>query len=141
MSEAKKMLLGAFGLMLTVALIFAGYAVFSRSMNVADGISDGQVKTSQLIDEYPITRFDGSEISGSQTIYYIKDVVGTYKIPITVKTVKTPGGFTVADSSNYDHFRDINSSYYINPLSKYSVVVNRDANDVIDSVTITYVTP
>lgn len=141
MSEAKKMLLGAFGLMLTVALIFAGYAVFSRSMDVADGISEGQTKTGQLIDEYPITQFDGREINGSQAIYYTKEVVGTYKIPVTVKTVKTPGGFTVTDSSVYDFFRDINSSYYINPLSKYQVAVNRDANDVIVSVTITYAMP
>ena len=141
MGEAKKMLLGAFGLMLTVALIFAGYSIFSRSMDVADNITEGQSKTSQLIDEYPITKFDGTDIDGSQAIYYTKDVVGTYKIPVTIKTVKTPGGFTVSDSSYYNSFRDINSSYYINPLSKYNVVVNRDENDVIVSVSITYVVP
>ena len=141
MSEAKKMLLGAFGLMLTVALIFAGYAIFQRSIDVADNITDGQTKTSQLIDEYPVARFDGSDITGSQVIFYTKEVVGTYKIPVTIKTVKTPGGFTISDSSHYDAFRDINSSYYINPLTKYSVVINRDENDVIDSVVITYVTP
>jgi len=141
MSEAKKMLLGAFGLMLTVALVFVGYAIFSRSMDVTDNITQGQMNTSKLIDEYPIMKFDGYEINGSQVIYYTKDVVGTYKVPVTIKTVKVPGGFTVRDVSLYDSFRNINSNYYINPLASYKVAVERDDNDVIVSVTITYVAP
>lgn len=141
MSEAKKMLGWAFSLMLTVSLIFVGFQIYKRAMDTTDKIAGQQDKTNQSIDEYPVMKFDGLDINGSQAIAYIKEVVGEHKIPVTVKTSANPTGFTVSDSSLYNAFRDLDSSYYINPVVQYSVAVERDANDVIIAVTITYITP
>ena len=141
MRVGKEMLQETFGLLLLVGLLFAGVLIYKRSMDVTAGFSEKQEEQSKGIEEYPVVKFDGYEINGSQAIYYIKDVVGSYEIPVLVKTSKTPAGFLVSDSSCYADFRDMNSSYYINPLVQYAVQVNRDENDVIVLVEITYVTP
>lgn len=141
MSEAKKMLLASVGLLFTVALIFAGYSIFNRSMTAANNFGEQQDRTAQAIDEYPITKFDGYKVSGSVAINLIKEIIGSYdSITVTVKTAETPVGFTVVDSTYFSSFRNIDSSYYINPVALYLVTVARDGNDVITSVLIEVVT-
>lgn len=141
MSIVKKVIYNAFGLLITVALIFTGYRIYLKAQETADGFSENQERTNQNIEEYAITKFEGYEINGSQAIYYAKEVIGKYDIPVTFKTTTIPAGFTVSDSSLYNDFRDINSSYYINPIVQYLVEVVRDENDVITGVVLSYVGP
>ena len=137
----KKTLWYAFGLMITVALMFIGLSIFQRAEKTADTLAKGQDAANKNIEEYEIVKFDGYDISGSQAIYYAKEVVGNHGIPVTFKTTLVPAGFVVSDSSLYGEFRDLNSSYYINPIIQYTVEVKRDENDTITGVEITYVAP
>ena len=141
MTEAKKMLYWAFSLLLTVSLIFAWFHIYKRAIDTTNKISGQQDETNRNIEEYPIMKFDGLDITGSQAISYIKEVVGNHKVPVTVKTSGNPSGFSVTDSSLYSEFRDLDSVYYINPVVQYTVAVERDENEVIIAVEITYVTP
>ena len=140
MHISKEMLLSAVGLMFTVALIFIGYSVFSRSVDAATFFGRQQDDTIQALEEYPITKYDGYEIRGSMAINLIKEVIGSYDgITVEVITTTMPEGFTVTDSSQYALFRDLSSAYYINPIVQYLVTAERDGNGVITSIQIEYV--
>jgi len=137
---SKKMIWSSASLLFTVSLIFVGYGVFERSIDAATALGKNQENTIQDLEEYPIMKFDGYEISGSVAINLIKEVIGNYDdIDVTVKTTEVPSGFTITDSTHYADFRDQSSSYYINPIVLYQVTVERDGNDVITSVLIEYV--
>lgn len=140
MHITKEMLINAVGLMFTVALIFIGYSVFNRSVDAATFFGRQQDDTMQALEEYPITKYDGYEINGSVAINLIKEVIGSYDgITVEVKTTAVPEGFVITDSSKYAAFRDLSSTYYINPIVLYLVTVERDGNGVITSLQIEYV--
>lgn len=64
-------------------------------------------------------------------------MVETYDdILIEVTTEKK--SYEVVDNSKYGEFRNINSEYYISPMSFYFVMVERDENGTIMKVSLTY---
>lgn len=133
---AKDFLKGAFILAITVALLYMGYRVFGKASDTADIVTQQQTETSQTIEEYAIMRYDGYEISGATAISYIKTVIRKYDVPVEVTT--STESFTCSDQSAFSKFRDIGSTYYINPMDQYKVTVVRDYNDVITKVEIIY---
>lgn len=138
MSIVKKAIMISVGLIITVALCYLGIAMYKKATNTINIITENQDKTAQTMNEYAIMRYDGYEISGATAISYIKTVVAQYGIPVKVETSEG-SSFTCTDSSVFKDFRDIGSSYYINPMKQYNVNVTRNQNDVITQVLIQYV--
>ena len=136
MSAAKKFLYGAFIIAVTVALIYMGMNVFKKASGTVEVVTAEQEATGQTVAEYAVMRYDGYEISGATAISYIKTVIQKYDVPVEVTT--SGGAFTCIDQSLFAEFRDISSSYYINPMQHYDVTVVRDGNDVIEKVEIVY---
>lgn len=136
MDTARKFLYGAITLAVTVFLIYMGMRIFNKASYTADVISTEQEETGQLVEEYAIIRYDGYKITGATAVSYIKTVVQKHDIPVDVTTPN--GAFSCMDKSIFPEFRNISSSYYINPMKQYEVRVVRDGNDVIERVEVTY---
>ena len=138
-NTSMKWLLMAASLSCTVVLIFLGFRVFSRSKTFSDNMAAEQEENYTRMEEYPITRYDGYYIRGSTACGYIKTVVGEYGISVSVITDN--GAFDVVDDTLFSDFREPASDYYINPLKEYMCSMTRDANGVIQNVTLSVKVP
>lgn len=137
MSVVSKYLFSFAGLTLTVLLIYSGMSIYEKSKSTANMLIEKQEERVQDWEEYDIVKYDGYEISGSMAISYLKQVVDNYMVPVTVITEKEV--FTVEDSSVYGMLRKTESEFYVNPFKTFVCEVNRDVNDVITGVKLTYV--
>lgn len=133
---ARKMLYGAAALALTVMIIYIAFNIFDRANHTADNIEENQAYTEQVTREYGVVKYDGLSISGSTAITYIKQLIGVHEVPVELLTSNMGGSARAVSASDYSAFRDINSTYYINPMAMYDVSVERDTNDVIVKVLI-----
>lgn len=136
---ALKWLILAGSLACTVLLILFGFKIFGRSKTFSDNMASEQEKVYTRMEEYPVTRYDGYYIRGSTACGYIRSVVGEYGIQASVTTEK--GTFDVVDDTMFSSFRDPESDYYINPLKEYLCSISRDANGVIQEVTVSVKAP
>ena len=128
----RKLLMAVGALCITISLIYIGYNQFHKARDVTDAVTANQDKMTKEMLEHDITKYEGYSISGATAISYIKSVVGQYDIHVSIITVA--GTMDIVDTTHFTDFRDINSSYYINPMMQYSVTVERDNNDVIVKV-------
>ena len=85
------------------------------------------------LEEYEMTRFDGSVIDGSRAISYIKRMYETRDVQIQVANGKKT---FLIDRDSIEGLRKINSSFYMNPMEKYKVSVMFDENDAADRIII-----
>ncbi len=134
MHVSKEFLMEAVGLALLVALIFVSMQLFQRATKITTILGEGQEQRLSELEEYEIVQFEGLLIDGMTAVSYIKKMVGTYELPVTVVTAAEE--FKVTDRSQYDGLRDTESGQYINPLAKYRCEVVRDENEVITEVKI-----
>lgn len=135
MRVSKEFLMEAVSLSLLVALILISVQMFQRANKITILLEEGQEQKIQELEEYEIIRYDGMEVDGVTVIGYIKTLVGTYQIPISITTENNT--FIVKDKEEYSSLRDPNSDKYIFPLSLYLCEVIRDENGSIIEVKIT----
>ncbi|MCQ2538552.1 MAG: hypothetical protein MJ124_09150 [Lachnospiraceae bacterium] len=131
-----KMLYFAAGLLITVALIAIGFSLMNRARSISGNMDNRTLKEQQAMEEAHITKYDGSKITGSEAVNYIKSIFADVPA-IVVKTDEggTKTSFTVQDTM-FPKFKNSAESCYIDPLDLYMVSVTRDANGIIAGVEI-----
>ena len=134
MRVSKEFLMEAFGLTLTVAFILIGVQLFQRAEKIVLLLEQEQNRTITELEEYELTKYDGLCVDGITAVGYIKSVMDTHGVPITVQTNK--GSFAV-QKSEYSSLRNMNSEYYMNPMAFYLCEVFRDENGAISEIGIT----
>lgn len=134
MHVSKEFLLEAVGLSLLVVLILISMQMFQRATKITSLLEEEQENQIMELEEYEIVKYDGLLIDGMTAISYIKRMVETYELPVSVITVKSE--FVVTEKEEYECLRNIDSQMYINPLAKYQCQVSRDENDVITEIRI-----
>ena len=134
MSEhTKYMLMAAAGISLTVLAILLWITSYRRLEEASTGILEKEQQKQTLIDEYALTRYDGSTIYGSQVITYLKTNWNHFQGEVYLD------GVQVTDA---DHFRTLNHAFYINGNGTYLLTLTYNDNKVPYKVTITsIVTP
>ena len=135
MQVSKEFLIEAVSLSLLVALILISVQMFERANKITALLEEEQEKQILELEEYEIVRYDGLQMDGITTIGYIKTVVGTYQLPVTVTTETNT--FVVKGREEYSSLRDPDSEKYIYPLSLYFCEVVRDENESIKEIKIT----
>lgn len=131
MSEARKFLLMAVGLIITVILCYYGFSLLRRGTEMSDFVAQSQDKGLTEAKEYGLLKYDGYTINGSTAINYIKTAVTDYGVEAhLIKTVAgAPSTGIIDDTADFSLMRDVTSpSLYINPLKEYKCTVHKDAN-------------
>ena len=88
MQISKQFLIEAVGLILTVSLILTGVRLYQRANRAVVMMEQRQDRQFQQMEEYEIVKYEGCSIAGTTAIAYIKHLVGTYGLQVTV----TPAG-------------------------------------------------
>ena len=133
MSVIKEFILFAAGIVITVSLAVIGFNIYSKAAEMGRQITENEQYALKELKEYEVMRFDGSEVDGSRVISYIKKIYATRDIPIEVTN---DAGSFVVDNASIEEIRNTASSYYLNPLKKYTVTVLSDANDEVAKIKI-----
>lgn len=136
MHISKQFLIEAVGLILTVSLILTGVRLYQRANSVVTIIEQRQDRQLQQMEEYEIVKYEGCAIDGITAVAYIKHLVGTYGLPVTITTAG--GTFQVAGRLQYANLRDMQSEQYINPLGRFQCEVLRDENSAIVGASLMY---
>lgn len=136
MQISKQFLIEAVGLILTVSLILTGVRLYQRANRAVVMMEQRQDRQFQQMEEYEIVKYEGYSIDGTTAIAYIKYLVGTYGLPVTVTTAG--GTFQVAERLQYANLRNMESEQYINPLGKFDCEVLRDENSAIVGAALVY---
>ena len=134
MRVSKEFLLEAVGLSLLVALILISMQLFQRATKLTTLLEEGQTQRITELEEYEIVKYDGLLVDGITAVGYIKKMVGTYGLKVTVAT--TNGNFLIEEANEYLELRNVTSDKYVNPLAKYRCEVVRDENEVITEIRI-----
>lgn len=137
MGVAKKFILGAAGLIITILLIYAGLSIYSRSKQLADGVTEGQDQSIKDAKEYGILKYDGYVINGATAINYIKTAVTDYEVEARI--IKNVGGSLttgyISTTADFTSMRDVTQgTTYVNPLKEYKCTVYRDSNDLFSYI-------
>ena len=133
MSVVKEFLIFTVGLIITVSLAVISFNVYSEAAALGKGIAEREQSALNELEEYEMTRFDGSVIDGSRAISYIKKMYETRDVQIQVANGKKT---FLIDRDSIEGLRKINSSFYMNPMEKYKVSVMLDENDAADRIII-----
>ncbi len=133
MSVVKEFLIFTVGLIITVSLAVISFNVYSEAAALGKGIAEREQSALNELEEYEMTRFDGSVIDGSRAISYIKKMYETRDVQIQVANGKKT---FLIDRDSIEGLRKINSSFYMNPMEKYKVSVMFDENDAADRIII-----
>lgn len=136
MQISKQFLIEAVGLILTVSLILTGVRLYQRASRVVTMMEQRQDRQFQQMEEYEIIKYEGCSIDGTTAVAYIKHLVGTYGLPVTVTTVD--GTFQIAERLQYVNLRNMESDQYINPLGRFNCEVLRDENSAIIGASLVY---
>lgn len=136
MHISKQFLIEAVGLILTVSLILTGVKLYQRANRMVTIMGQRQNKQIQQMEEYEIVKYEGSVIDGTTAVAYIKYLVGTYGLPVTITTAG--GTFQVAGHLQYANLRNMESEQYINPLGRFQCEVFRDENSAIIGASLMY---
>lgn len=136
MQISKQFLLEAVGLILTVSLILTGVRLYQRANSAVTMMERRQDEQFRQMEEYEIVKYEGCSIDGTTAVAYIKHLVGTYGIPVTVTTAG--GTFQIAEHLQYGNLRNMESEQYINPLGKFACEVLRDENSAIIGASLVY---
>lgn len=135
MRVSKEFLMEAVGLSLLVALILLSVQMFQKAEKIAVLLENEQEKQIMELEEYELTKYDGLFVDGITAVGYIKNIVGTYCIPVRVTTLS--GEFSVREVSEYSDLRNMNSEHYIHPMALYLCEIFRDENGAVAEVGIT----
>ena len=139
MSEARKFLLMAVGLIATVVLIYVGIGILNRAKGLSDTITEKQDQDLTSAQEYDLVKYDGYTINGSTALNYAKVVVSKYEVPVWIKKGSGASETTevISQTSDFTAMRDVTeTTKYVNPLKEYICTVVRDANDAVDRIEI-----
>lgn len=138
MSSAKKIMIFAASLMITVGLIFISFDIYDDTKEAANIIKNNTAVKVQQMQEEHITKYEYSFISGAMVVSYVKEI---YEDVSSI--IITPQGRGSYDAKNvpeitlYQNMKTMAHSYYVDPLSDFYVVVTRNDNGIITTVTIT----
>ncbi len=140
----RKVITFAASLLITVTLIALGFRLAKTVTETGNTLNRRAESAKEQIEYAPVTEWDNCYIRGSSVPAYVRAVY-SFAIPVEINTRDTDGHlnptYTVAKTSNIeDVSRELTLSggtHYIEPLGEYYVLVGRNANDVIDRVTIT----
>ena len=132
MHVSKEFLLEAVGLSMVVALIMISMQIFQKAEKITSMLEVGQESYIEELETYEIVKYDGLAMDGITTVNYIKRMVISYELPVTV--VLKECEYIVSTATDCNDLRDVNSEYYINPMEKYQCEISRDENDVIKEI-------
>ncbi len=138
MAQIKEMLIFAAGLILTISLIFLGFTVFSKALNIGRFVSEKEDQKLQALKREEIEKYEGQEVQGNKIVSYVRNLYGKAEATISV-TRKDSNNIAYSfqiDSSTINELRNEKSSYFINPMKKYRVTLLRDNNDSITRIEI-----
>lgn len=136
MHISKQFLIEAVGLILTVSLIMTGVRLYQRANHAVMAMEQQQNRRFQQMEEYEIVKYEGCSIDGTTAVAYIKHLVGTYGLPVTVTTAD--GTFQIEERLQYANLRNMESGQYINPLGRFQCEVLRDENSAIIGALLMY---
>lgn len=133
MQISRQFIIEAVGLMITVAFLSMGIGMYKRAYATVEVIRDRQERMLLEAQQFDLIRYEGEKISGSEAVSYVKNVFNEYPVEIYIKTdVKE----FILDDVNCALLREPQSVFYINPLKKYSCILQKDLNGIIDRVEI-----
>lgn len=135
MDNSLKGFLLAAGAIITCMVLSLGF-YFARESRAVSSTSANKLNNfSSELSESDLTMYDGTEVTGSDVVNFIKKQLGEYTateiapVYTYVKTVKSENtynnGVAVAEIKNFTNTK------YINPLGKFTGQIVRDANKVI----------
>ena len=151
MSEGKKMLAGAAGILLVIAMIFIGVMVYNKGEStVSESTSKFDTFVSQFGDA-ELVLFENGSASGSDVLNLVSglDSSSGYSVSVTngkakVRSYAASGGLsstgsTVGLSALIAEAKDKTNDYYINPNATFTSSIKKDANGVVVEVIFTQV--
>ncbi len=148
MSQGRKMLLEAVGLLLTIGLITFAVAMFNKGSNAAEQAGSKADKITQELMDGDKTKYDGNVVSGSDVLNAIKENKSA-ELSVWVLTKKTSssggvyygyklkvesGGKYSLDAASTALIADakkITDNSYINPSADFLGSMIYDTNEAI----------
>lgn len=146
MSEGKKMLAGAAGILLVIAMIFIGVMVYNKGEST---VSESTTKFDSFVSQFgdaELVLFENGSASGSDVLNLISglDSSSGYTVTVTNGKTKTRSyassggvsstGSTVSLSELITEAKARNNEYYINPNATFTSSIRKDDNGVVVEV-------
>jgi len=151
MSEGKKMLAGAAGILLVIAMIFIGVMVYNKGEStVSESTSKFDTFVSQFGDA-ELVLFENGSASGSDVLNLISglDSSSGYKVSVTngkkkARTYSSSGGVNSLGvhttlAGLLTEAKERTNEFYINPNATFTSTISKDLNGVVIEVIFTQV--
>lgn len=127
----RKILLIAVSLTLTVGVITIYLSYYQKTKNIANKIHEHTKEQQAQIEDYAVSRYDGTQIYGSQVVSLIKNN------PTRFEEIHLNSGNGNNDITGLQSFHDFNSPAYINMNAVYLVEMEENLNGVSTKLQIT----
>lgn len=138
MDSALKGLMLAAGVILTCVVIGVGFYVAREAKSTAMSSTQRLSEFKKEISENSITKYDDTEVSGSDVVNFAKKMLGTYEAdevaPVYVRIETSKHSESYENDTYVKALRDVTNIRYVSPLKLYVSDVIRDDNDVITGV-------
>lgn len=132
MNISKEFLMEAVGLSLLVALILIGMRMFQRTIKITNLLEHQQEQKINELEEYELVKYEGLVIDGMTALGYIKNVVGEYRLTVTIEEMQRK--FSISDRAEFGQLRNVDSEKYISPYGFYQCRISRDENEAITEI-------
>ena len=150
MSEGKRMLAGAAGILLVIAMIFIGVMVYNKGEStVSESTSKFDTFVAQFGDA-ELVLFENGSASGSDVLnlvsgldsssgYTVKVTNGKNNAVVYSANGSTVGGITVSLADLIKNAKTKTHADFINPNATFTSAIEKDANGVVVQVSFTQV--
>ena len=134
MEQARKILMFAVGIILTIAFVGVGVTIFKKSQStIGDATTKYDSLISSLNNDWSGYK-EGTEITGSELVTLLSYIPEGYEI--TVKTKEDTTGITYTTTKPYIAPTET-SKEYINPKAEFACTPKSNSNGIVNSLTFT----